>query len=129
MCQSFSHVQLFATPWTVVLPAPPPGKKTGVGCHSLLQGIFPTQELKLDLLHFRQILYHLSCQGSCGNKWPQLSVSYTTTSKSCFTFKLYLHHRLVLALLLISFIPGPGLKEQPLLTSQGCAILFFSFFS
>ena len=26
-----------------------PGKNTGVGCHSLLQGLFPTHELNLDL--------------------------------------------------------------------------------
>ena len=33
-----------------------PGKNTGVGCHSLLQGIFPTQGLNprlLDLLHWQ----------------------------------------------------------------------------
>ena len=36
----------------------------GVSCHSLLQGIFPTQGLNLDLLHCRQILYHLNYQGS-----------------------------------------------------------------
>ena len=36
------------------------GKTTGVGCHSLFQGIFPTQGLKLHLLHCRQILDHLS---------------------------------------------------------------------
>ena len=41
-----------------------PGKNTGVGCHALLQGIFPTQESNQGLLHFRQILYQLSCQGS-----------------------------------------------------------------
>ena len=35
-----------------------------MGWHSLLQGIFPTQELNLGLLHCRQILYHLSHQGS-----------------------------------------------------------------
>ena len=40
------------------------GKNTGVGCHALLQGIFPTQGLNLGLLHCRQILYHLSHQGS-----------------------------------------------------------------
>ena len=28
------------------------------GCHSLLQGIYPTQELNSDLLHCRWILYH-----------------------------------------------------------------------
>ena len=32
-----------------------PGKNTGVGCHSLLQGIFPTQGWKLGLLHCKQI--------------------------------------------------------------------------
>ena len=32
------------------------GKNTGVSCHALLQGIFPTQELKLGLLHHRQSL-------------------------------------------------------------------------
>ena len=45
----------FATPWTVALQAPLfmdfPGKNTGVGCHSPLQGIFPTQRSNLYLLH------------------------------------------------------------------------------
>ena len=43
----FSHVQLFATPWTVAHQAPLSmefsGKDTGVGSHFLLQGIFLTQ--------------------------------------------------------------------------------------
>ena len=39
-----------------------PGKNPGMGCHSLLQGIFPTQGLNLYLLHCRQILYRLSHQ-------------------------------------------------------------------
>ena len=48
------------------LPAEPPGKpkNTGVGFLSLLQGIFPIQELNQDLPHCRQILYQLSYQGS-----------------------------------------------------------------
>ena len=37
-----------------------PGKKTGVGCHTLLQGVFPTQGLNPGLPHCRHILYHLS---------------------------------------------------------------------
>ena len=41
-----------------------PGKNTGVGCHDLLQGIFLTQGLNASLPHCRQILYHLSHQGS-----------------------------------------------------------------
>ena len=37
-----------------------PSKNTAVGCHALLQRIFPTQGLNPGLLHCRQILYHLS---------------------------------------------------------------------
>ena len=48
------------------LPAEPQGKpkNTGVGSLSLLQRIFPTQELSRGLLHCRWILYQLSYQGS-----------------------------------------------------------------
>ena len=46
-----------------------PGKNTGVGCHALLQGIFPTQGSHPGLPRCRQILYSLSPQGSsCLNK-------------------------------------------------------------
>ena len=41
-----------------------PGESTGVGCHCLLQGIFPTQESNPGLLHCRQTLYCLSHQGT-----------------------------------------------------------------
>ena len=33
-----------------------PGKNTGVGCHALLQGIFPTRRLNPGLPYCRQIL-------------------------------------------------------------------------
>ena len=41
-----------------------PGKNTGVGYHALLQGIFLTHGLNTSLAHCRQILYHLSHQGT-----------------------------------------------------------------
>ena len=44
----------FLCPWDF------PGKSAGVGCHFLLQGIFPTQESNPGLLHCRQTLYRLS---------------------------------------------------------------------
>ena len=46
------------------LPAEPQGKpkNTGVGSLSLLQWIFPSQELNWGLLHYRQILYQLNYQ-------------------------------------------------------------------
>ena len=46
------------------------GKDTGVGSHSLLQGIFPTQGSNSGLLHCRQILYHLSHQEGPKSKSP-----------------------------------------------------------
>ena len=52
--QSLSRVWLFRTPWTVTCqghcPRDFPGKNTGVGCHALLQRIFPTQGLNPSLL-------------------------------------------------------------------------------
>ena len=63
-----SCVQLFATPQTIAYQAPLswdfPGMNTGVGCHFLLQGIFLTQGLNPGLPHCRQMLYHLSHQGT-----------------------------------------------------------------
>ena len=41
-----------------------PGQNTGVGSHSLLQGIFPTQELNPCLPHCGWIIYQLSHHGS-----------------------------------------------------------------
>ena len=40
------------------------GKITGMVCHAFLQRIFPTQGSNPGPLHWRQILYHLSYQGS-----------------------------------------------------------------
>ena len=50
-------------PTRLLCPWISPGKNTGVDRHSLLQGIFPTQELNPGLLHSREILYHLSSPG------------------------------------------------------------------
>ena len=55
---------ILVTPWTVacrlLCPWDFPGKNTGVGCHALLQGIFPTQGSNPCLLHCRQVIYQLS---------------------------------------------------------------------
>ena len=47
----------------LLCPWESPGKNTGVGCHFLLQGIFPTQGSNPGLPHSRQMLYHLRHQG------------------------------------------------------------------
>ena len=65
-----SHIQLLATLWTVAHQAALfmefPGKNTGVGCHFLLQGIFPTQGLNLHLLHWQLDSLSLCHLGSKG---------------------------------------------------------------
>ena len=65
-------VQLYPTSCNLMDCSPPgssvygdsPGKNTRMGCHALLQGIFPTQGWNPGLLHCRWILYHLSHQRS-----------------------------------------------------------------
>ena len=51
-------------PARLLCPWNSPGKNIGVSFHFLLQGIFPTQESNSGLLHCRQIVYHLTHQGS-----------------------------------------------------------------
>ena len=60
MLSRFSCVRLFATlglqPTRLLCPWDSPGKNTEMGCHALLQGIFPTQGLSphiLRLLHWQ----------------------------------------------------------------------------
>ena len=68
-----------------------PGKNTRVGCHALLQGLFPIQGLNLGLLH----LLHWQ-EGSLplappGN--PCNALYYLIRFPSIFSFKLHNHFR------------------------------------
>ena len=68
MCSVMSYS---LPPCGLLCPRDSPGKNTGVGCHSLLQGILPTQGLKLHLfhcLHCRWTLYLLSHRESLYEK-------------------------------------------------------------
>ena len=67
--QSLSHVQLFVTPWTSLARQAPrpwdfPGSNIEVGCHFLLQGIFPIQGSNMRLLHWQADSLSLCHQGS-----------------------------------------------------------------
>ena len=107
-------------PWTVTHQAPLslefPGKNTGVGSHSLLQGIFPTQGSNLSLLHCRQILYHLSHQGSARHVHgdAKSSASLDTGARSTSGTKMGLKSKK-------SFIalPGKG-RYSRLILSKPC---------
>ena len=67
-------------PGNLLSPWNSPGKNLGVGSHSLLQEIFLTQGSDPGLLHCRQILYHLSHQGS-----PRM---IRESYKQLYTYKL-----------------------------------------
>ena len=74
-----------------------PGHSTGVGRHSLLQEIFPTQRLNPGPLHCKLILYHLSHQdrGLLEKvfSFPQLAVFYWPPGfKTCLPNGSYFLH-------------------------------------
>ena len=54
-----------------------PGKNSGVGCHALLQGIFPTQKMNLHLLHLLHWLV--------GSLPPGHLVQFSSVAQSCPT--------------------------------------------
>ena len=62
-----------------------PGKNTGMGCHALLQSIFPTQGPNTGLLHCRWIFfffffYHLSHKGRQRRpEWVACPISWRTS--------------------------------------------------
>ena len=92
MLSHFSRAQFFVTSWSVarqaLLSMGFPGKNTGVGCHFLLQEIFPTQGLNPGLPHCRQTLYHLS-HLTITSFLPSLlecSLLYTKTHIHSYTF-------------------------------------------
>ena len=86
----------------------PPGQKTRVGGHSLLQGIFPTQGSNPSLPHCRWILYQLSYQGS-----PYLNLIKVNYEKPTVNI----------------ILSGEKLKAFPLRlgTKQGCPVLKLLF--
>ena len=70
-------------PVRLLCPWDSPGKNTGVGCHSLLQGIFQTQGSNPGL-HCREILYWLSQQGNPTVRYCQISLHRDCTNLNLF---------------------------------------------
>ena len=71
-------------PTRLLCPLDSPGKNTGVGCHSLFQGIFPTQGSNPQLPHCSQILDGLNHHVG-GKHIPQMvrDVSKALLSSYC----------------------------------------------
>ena len=78
--------------------------ESGVGSHSLLQRIFPTQGLNLGLLHCREILYHLSHQGKlCLLKYK---FQWILERRTCTVYYFPMHIFSYFAILITSGFPG-----------------------
>ena len=69
-----------------------PGKNNGLGCHALLQGIFPTQESNQGLLYYRWILYQLNYQGSPYNIFLYSELAMHPSLHSLFHVKYKIHN-------------------------------------
>ena len=89
-----------------------PGKNTELGCHFLLEGIFPTQRLNPGLLHYRQILHYLSHLSTYS------IYSYCFFVFSFFLFGIKLLYNVVLSLAPISL---PGVRN-----AVGSVVPFFN---
>ena len=138
-----SCVWLFATPWTAARQAPLswdyPGKKTGSGCHALLQGIFPPQGLNLgllpllhrwdDSLRLALPMRHLQTEGQRNDAtsewqiWNFISGSLVSecehfTATQCYLQKWQSHQRDIAWVL----TPGSPLLN-PVPPSWGCYLL------
>ena len=109
------------------IPDDSPDKNTRVGCHALLQGIFPTLVLNPVLPHCRQILYHLIHQGSpsvsysCSNSTFLDRISLVTHQPRLHYIFLGNHQYL------FSFI-GLLITKHPQsrwLTTQKCVVSYF----
>ena len=91
-----------------------PSKNTGVGCHSLLQGIFLTQGLNLGLLHCRWILYYLIHQGSphLGHSYRKKMSCYWSEEMTCYLSLQYMKMLLWIADNSL-FTQNPNVTEHP----------------
>ena len=145
---TFSHVQLFVTPWTVAHQTPCPwdfpGKNTGVSCHFLLQGIFPTQGSNprlLHLLHWQADSLPLAPPGKTTLtvikyfKGTSLNTTFSTSYCSISLIPLQQHFSSIIYLL--SLIPFLTLSLEPIFLKFSFSIfvplrkrscLFFFFF-
>ena len=93
-CENRSVVSNFLQPHRLYSPWNSPGKNTGVGRHSLLQGIFPPQGSNIGPLYCRWVLYQLSHQGS-----PLLKKNKTKVHNNLGFWLLFNDGRSVLAVL------------------------------
>ena len=89
-----------------------PAKNTGVGCHSLLQGIFLTQGSNQGLLYYRKIPYCLNHQGS--SNYTPIQINFPSGIPVFWGATICCNNYFVQPVPSFSFLTG-------LLLKQGCS--------
>ena len=83
LCLTLCNLMDYSPPGSTV-HGDSPGKNTGVGCHALLQGLFPAQGSNLGLPHCRRILYH----------WATWEAHGSSTYNQATARPIQLNHRI-----------------------------------
>ena len=93
-----------------------PGQDTEMGSLSLLQGIFPTQELNQGLLHCKWILHQLSYQGRPIHIYLYIYKEPNEDKNTLLAkdFQLGLWNRIHIVLWTVSPLSLPGKRVDPL---------------
>ena len=85
--KSLQSCPTFCKPVYIACQAPlsmdSPGKNTGVGCHALLQGIFPTQGLNLYLFSSPVLAGRFFTTSTTWEAWRRNTLQNKLTSASC----------------------------------------------
>ena len=109
-------------PARLLCPGDSPGKKTGVGCHASLQGIFPTRGSNLRLLHL--LHQQASSLQQCHLESPALQQSSSIISVFSFiSFYPYIYHFFPSTYLGLFFLLHSSLLRKMFIS---WIILFFS---
>ena len=96
-----NSLQSHGQPTRLLCPWDSPGKNTGVGSHSLLQGIFLIQGSNPGLPHCRWILYFLSHQGG-----PSWGVDYLILQICIKILVIYTYSEIVAFFFSVNFYEG-----------------------
>ena len=96
-------------------------QNTGVGSHSLLRGILPTEGWNPGPLHCRRVLYQLSLQGSPKLHWRQrrsgpVTFGYRPSRFSCTTLLLLFSVKLIFFITRVQSLGQQDLLEKEMAT-------------
>ena len=116
-------------PARLLCPWDSPGRNPGVGCHALLQGIFPTQELKPHLLKWQEAIFFFPHLATCEEAltWCRIIHKFLLASKEGYFWSYSeVHHGHLIVSVKRSWTLrwecGIHQKGFPKLLMKGCSL-------